>query len=102
MLLSRSIGLAGHLNALKNEPTRFSHRAGGRRCWGFLASAAARPTLAEPFYQTLKLLEAYVEPRLLYGLSVVIVTPAHGVGQHHSRARLCPRASRWRTPSGLH
>lgn len=75
MLLEQKHRLAGHLNALKNEPTRFlSTVQVGVTLLGFLASAVAATKLAEPFYQTLKPLEAYVEPRLLYGLSVVIVT----------------------------
>ncbi|GBC93542.1 Magnesium and cobalt efflux protein CorC [bacterium HR15] len=75
MLAEQKHRLAPHLMALKEEPTRFlSTVQVGVTLLGFMASAVAATNLAEPLYRSLKPLESHLEPRLLYGLSVVIVT----------------------------
>lgn len=75
MLAEQKHRLAPHLMALKEEPTRFlSTVQVGVTLLGFLASAVAATNLAAPLYQALKPLTLYIEPRVLYGLSVVVVT----------------------------
>ncbi len=75
LLVEQKHRLAPHLMALKEEPTRFlSTVQVGVTLLGFLASAVAATNLAEPLYLSLKPLEPYLESRLLYGLSIVVVT----------------------------
>ncbi len=75
LLMEQKHRMAAHLNALKSEPTRFlSTVQVGVTLLGFLASAVAATNLAEPLYHALKPLEASIESRLLYGLSVIVVT----------------------------
>jgi putative hemolysin len=75
MLAEQHHRLAIHLRSLKEEPTRFlSTVQVGVTLLSFMASAVAATNLAAPLYEALKPLEAFVEPRLLYGASVVIVT----------------------------
>lgn len=75
MLVDQKHRLAAPLHAFKNEPTRFlSTVQVGVTLLGFLASAVAATNLAEPVYLALQPLADYVEPRVLYSISVILVT----------------------------